>query len=68
MDAKRPERDDPHAYVMEARVLGFPVTALCGFTWVPKQPATGLPVCQECMDIYDREDRSDDSGDGLPDE
>ena len=60
--------ETPHAYVMRARIEGFPVTAICGFTWIPNKPATGLPVCQECNDIYESEDRGDDSGDGLPDE
>jgi hypothetical protein len=48
------EKDQtPQAYVMRARVEGFPVTALCGYTWVPNKQATGLPVCGECKDIYD---------------
>lgn len=67
MDGRRPERDDPVAWVMEARMGGFPITALCGFTWIPNKPTTGLPICQECVEIYESEDRSDDSGEGLPD-
>lgn len=43
----------PHAYVMRARIEGFPVTALCGYTWVPNKKATGLPVCAECKAILD---------------
>lgn len=67
MDVDR-ERDDPHTYAMEARVEGFAVTAVCGFVWILKQAATGLPVCQECLDIYSSEDRSDESGSHLPNE
>lgn len=40
-----------HAYVMRARIEGFPVEALCGYTWVPFKVATGLPVCSECEEI-----------------
>lgn len=42
-----------HAYVMRARFEGFPIEALCGFTWIPNKQATGLPVCQECKEIWD---------------
>lgn len=43
----------PQAYVLRARIEGFPVTALCGYTWVPKQKAEGLPVCEECKFLYE---------------
>jgi hypothetical protein len=66
MDADR-ERDDPQAYLMEARVEGFPVTALCGHVFVPSRSVKSLPVCSECKEIFESEDRSDDSGSGLPD-
>lgn len=52
-----------HAYVMRARIEGFPVTALCGYTWIPNKQATNLPHCQECKDIWDS--LPDDGGD-LP--
>ena len=42
-----------HAYVMRARLDSFPVTALCGWVWVPKRMASDLPVCSECKDIWD---------------
>lgn len=48
-----PDEETPHAYVMRARIEGFPVTALCGFTWIPNRQATGLPVCGECKEIWD---------------
>jgi len=59
--------ESPQAYVLRARIEGFAITALCGFVWVPKQDPANLPICQECLDIYESEDRSDDSGEGLPD-
>jgi len=59
----------PQAYVMRARVEGFPVTALCGYTWVPNKQATGLPVCEECKFLYEHVGADLlDRHDNLPDE
>ena len=41
------------AKVLEARIYGTPVEALCGFVWVPSKDAKQLPVCQKCRSIYD---------------
>lgn len=54
-------KETNHAYVMRARIDGFPITALCGYTWIPFKKAEGLPVCQECREIY--ENCPDDGGD-----
>jgi hypothetical protein len=40
------------AVVLEARVMGTPVEALCGFVWVPSRDPKQLPVCEECKSIY----------------
>ncbi|MDA3031340.1 MAG: DUF3039 domain-containing protein [Actinomycetota bacterium] len=40
------------AVVLEARVMGTPVEALCGFTWVPSRDPKQLPVCEECKAMY----------------
>lgn len=62
------EKDETvHAYVMRARIEGFPIVALCGYTWVPNKKAEGLPVCEECKAIYDHNPNGMDR-DGLPDE
>ena len=53
-----------HAYVMRARLEGFPVVALCGYTWIPFKQATGLPVCAECEEIS----KNYPAGDGDPKE
>jgi hypothetical protein len=37
--------------ILEARINGLPVVALCGYTWVPHRDPTKLPVCQECLRI-----------------
>jgi len=41
------------AKVLEARVTGTPIEALCGFVWVPSRDPKPLPVCQKCRDVYD---------------
>lgn len=62
------EDETPQAYVMRARVEGFPVVALCGFTWVPNKMATGLPVCSECKDIFESDPLGHGDRGDLPDE
>lgn len=41
------------AKVVEARIYGTPVEALCGHVWVPSRDPKQLPLCQECKSIYD---------------
>ncbi len=41
------------AKVLEARINGTPIEALCGHVWVPSRDAKRLPVCQACRDIYE---------------
>lgn len=41
------------AKVLEARVMGTPLEALCGHVWVPSRDPKQLPVCQACREIYD---------------
>jgi hypothetical protein len=48
--------DDPRtaqAIVMEARVEGIPVTALCGYTWVPSRNPENHPLCSKCAEIFE---------------
>ena len=40
------------AVVLEARVMGTPVEALCGFVWVPSRDPKSLPVCEKCKSVY----------------
>lgn len=42
----------PQAYVLRARVEGFPVTAVCGHKWIPTRNPEPLPVCGPCMEFY----------------
>ena len=45
--------EDATAVVLEARIYGTPIEALCGHVWVPERDPRQLPVCQKCRDIYD---------------
>lgn len=57
----------PQAYVMEARINGTEIEALCGHKWIPQHNPANHPVCPKCMEIY----RHDPLGKGdrgdLPD-
>jgi hypothetical protein len=39
------------AVLTEARVMGTPVTALCGKKWVPSRDPARFPICPECKAI-----------------
>ena len=41
------------AKVLEARIMGTPIEALCGHVWVPARDPKQLPVCQACKQTYD---------------
>lgn len=40
------------AVVLEARIMGTPIEALCGFVWVPNRDPKQLPVCEACKTVY----------------
>lgn len=44
---------DARAKVVEARVYGTPLEALCGMVFVPQRDPTRLPMCAACKDIYE---------------
>ena len=41
------------AKVLEARVLGTPIEALCGHVWVPARDPKQLPLCEACKQVYE---------------
>ena len=41
------------AVVLEARIMGTPVEALCGHVFVPQRDPLQLPICPKCKEIYD---------------
>lgn len=46
--------------VVESLVLGTPVTALCGKTWVPDRNPDRYPLCPTCKNI------AEENGWGVP--
>lgn len=56
-----------HAMVLEARINGTEVEALCGYRWVPHRNPKDYPVCQKCLDIYQQPGDHRDERDELPD-
>jgi len=48
--------DDPrpaYAFITEAMVNGTPLTALCGYTWVPSRDPRKLQICKKCLEIFE---------------
>jgi hypothetical protein len=55
---------DAAAKVVEARIYGTPLEALCGVVFVPQRDPSRLPMCAACKDIYETYRVFND---GLPD-
>lgn len=55
-----------HELVLEARIYGTPVEALCGHRWVPQRDPKNFPVCEGCLEIYQASVKPEDR-DNLPD-
>ena len=53
------------AKVLEARIFGSPIEALCGHRWVPSRDPGKHPICQKCKAIYEMYKAF---GDGLNDQ
>ena len=45
--------ENAQAKVLEARIYGTPLEALCGHVWVPSRDPKQLPLCEECKSIYE---------------
>ena len=41
------------AKVLEARIYGTPLEALCGHVWVPSRDPNQHPLCEACKEIYE---------------
>lgn len=37
--------------ILEARVNGTPLTAICGHVWVPERDPQKYPVCPKCAEL-----------------
>lgn len=44
---------DAAAKVVEARIYGTPLEAMCGKVFVPQRDPSRLPMCAACKDIYE---------------
>lgn len=49
---KVPFGKDAQAYLLQARIEGRTVVALCGWKWIPARDPHALPVCDVCKEIY----------------
>jgi hypothetical protein len=50
---KTKDGENAAAVVLEARIYGTPIEALCGHKWVPSKDPKNLPVCEPCKEIYE---------------
>jgi hypothetical protein len=44
---------DAAARVLEARINGTPLEALCGERFIPQRDPQKLPLCEACKEIYE---------------
>jgi len=63
---KTKRNEDATTKVLQARVEGTPLEALCGHVWVPSRDPKQLPVCQKCKDIYGMYQGFNDELDDTP--
>lgn len=45
--------EDAAAKVLQARIDGTALEALCGHVWVPSRDPQRLPLCEACKEIYE---------------
>ncbi len=45
--------ESAQAKVLEARINGTPLEALCGHVWIPSRDPQSLPLCEQCKSIYE---------------
>ena len=56
------------AKVLEARIYGTPLEALCGHVWVPSRDPKQLPLCEACKSVYEMYRMFNDGLNSAPDE
>ena len=56
------------AKVLEARIYGSPLEALCGHVWVPSRDPKQLPLCEKCKSVYEMYKAFNDGLNDQPDE
>jgi hypothetical protein len=45
--------EDAAAKVVEARIYGTPLEALCGHRWIPSRDPAKHPLCSRCKEVYE---------------
>ena len=60
--------EDAASKVLEARIYGTPLEALCGHVWIPSRDPKQLPMCQACKEIYEMYRGFNDGLNEQPDE
>jgi len=63
---KTKKGEDAAAKVLQARIEGTPLEALCGHVWVPSRDPKQLPVCERCKDVYGMYKNFNDGLDDTP--
>ena len=56
------------AKVLEARIYGIAIEALCGHVWVPSRDPKQLPLCEACKSVYEMYRMFNDGLNNAPDE
>jgi hypothetical protein len=66
---QRPTSSRPNpARVLEARIYGIAIEALCGHVWVPSRDPKQLPLCEACKSVYEMYRMFNDGLNNAPDE
>lgn len=65
---KTDQGENAAAKVLEARIYGTPLEALCGHVWVPSRDPKQLPICEKCKGIYEMYKAFNDGLRDQPDE
>ena len=65
---KTKPRENAAAVVLEARINGTPIEALCGHVWVPSRDPKKLPLCEACKNVYEMYKAFNDGLRDTPDE
>lgn len=45
--------EDVTAKILEARINGTPLEALCGHVWVPSRDPKKYPICDPCREVFE---------------
>jgi len=43
------DKSSTEAWIVEARIFGLEVEAICGYKWVPQDDPDKHPICEPCL-------------------